>query len=370
VTLRKDATFVPAGHRTRGVKSVDIPSAEDRRRVPRPYRRSDFDVTDTVQVSQPVAVREAVLELYSDTWPGAPQDALVAALKNFERLFTGQMPGYLGVDTVYHDLQHSQDVVLAMTRLMAGYERAHPDGPRIGAERALMGIITALFHDAGYIREASETAVTNGAVFTRNHVTRSAKYLSKYLPEAGMSDWVPIATRLVHFTGYEVPLDLLRVDDPRDRLVGQLLGTADMLAQMADRCYLEKCRDRLYAEFVLGGVAVHSGADGLKVLYGSGLDLLRQTPQFIAATIEKRLGKSFEHAYRHVEPLYGGDNPYMNAIRQNVDYLSGLTRGSRWPMLRRNPPVFTVEPNPMGGVRTLLIEHLKEVWGAAETSAG
>ena len=126
--------------------------------MPRPYRRSDFDVTDTVQVSQPVAVREAVLELYSDTWPGAPQDALVAALKDFERLFTGQMPGYLGVDTVYHDLQHSQDVVLAMTRLMAGYERAHPDGPRIGAERALMGIITALFHDAGYIREPSETA--------------------------------------------------------------------------------------------------------------------------------------------------------------------------------------------------------------------
>ena len=102
------------------------------------------------------------------------------------------------------------------------------------------------------------------------------------------------------------------------------------------------------------------------MLYGSGLDLLRQTPQFIAATIDKRLGKSFDHAYRHVEPLYGGDNPYMNAIRQNVDYLRGLTRGSRWPMLRRNPPVFTVEPNPMDGVRTLLIEHLKEVWGADE----
>src|SRR5687768_4913115 len=307
----------------RGVKSSpETPYKKIRRPVPRPCRRSDFDVTDTVQVSRPASVREAVLELYADTWPGAPREGLEKAFRDFESLFTGQMPGYLGVDTVYHDLQHSQDVVLAMTRLMAGYERAHPDGPRIGAERALMGIITALFHDAGYIRETSETAVTNGAVFTRNHVTRSARYLSKYLPEAGMSDWVPIATRLVHFTGYEVPLDLLRVDDPRDRLVGQLLGTADMLAQMADRCYLEKCRDRLYAEFVLGGVAVHTGADGLKVLYGSGLDLLRQTPQFIAATIEKRLGKSFEHGYRHVEPPYGGDNPYMNAIRQNVDYLS------------------------------------------------
>ncbi len=335
--------------------------------VPGSYRRSDFDVTDTVQVSSPAAVREAVLELYSDTWPGAPLEPLLRALGDFEQLFTGKLPGYMGVDTVYHDLQHSQDVVLAMARLMAGYEKSHPDGPRIGAERALMGMVTALFHDAGYIRETSETDIPNGAMFTRNHVTRSARYLAKYLPTADLAGWVPVATRIVHFTGYEVPLDLLRVADARDRLVGQLLGTADMLAQMADRCYLEKCRDRLYAEFVLGDVAVHPGADGLQVLYGSGLDLLRQTPQFISSTIENRLGKAFDHAYRHVEPLYGGANPYMNAIRQNVEYLRGLTRGNRWPMLRRNPPVFTIEANAMDGVRTLLIEHLKEVWGAEDT---
>ena len=180
--------------------------------------------------------------------------------------------------------------------------------------------------------------------------------------------WVPIATRIVHFTGYEVPLDLLRVADARDRLAGHLLGTADMLAQMADRCYLEKCRDRLYAEFVLGDVAVHAGAEGVKVLYGSGLDLLRQTPKFIASTIDNRLGTAFGHSYRYVEPLYGGDNPYMNAIRQNVQYLKGLTRGSRWPMLRRNPPVFTVESNAMDGVRTLLVKHLKEVFGAPQAA--
>ena len=330
----------------------------------RPYRRSDFDVTDTVQVSSPPAVREAVLELYADTWPGAPLATLETALADFERLFTGQTPGYLGVDTVYHDLQHSQDVVLAMTRLMAGYERSHPDGPRIGAERALMGLVTALFHDSGYIREIAEKDIPNGAVFTRQHVTRSARHLGRYLPTIGLADWVPVSTRIVHFTGYEMPLDTIRVADARDRLVGHMLGTADMLAQMADRCYLEKCRDRLYAEFVLGDVAAHKGADGVKVLYGSGLDLLRQTPQFVATTIDSRLGGMFAHAYRHVEPLYGGVNPYMDAIQQNVDYLRGLARSSRWPMLRRNPPVFTVESNAMQGVRTLLVEHLKEVWGA------
>jgi hypothetical protein len=137
-----------------------------------------------------------------------------------------------------------------------------------------------------------------------------------------------------------------------------------MLAQMADRCYLEKCRDRLYAEFVLGDIAVHATASGVKVLYGSGLDLLRQTPQFIASTIEKRLGTAFGHSYRYVEPLFGGDNPYMNAIAQNVQFLKSLTRGSRWPMLRRSPPVFTVQSDAMDGMRTLLVKHLTEVFGA------
>ena len=230
-------------------------------------------------------------------------------------------------------------------------------------ERAMMGLVTALFHDSGYIREVAEKDIPNGAVFTRNHVTRSAKYLAKYLPTTGLGEWVPIATRIVHFTGYEMPLELIRVGDARDRLVGHLLGTADMLAQMADRCYLEKCRDRLYAEFVLGDVAAHKEVGGVKVLYGSGLDLLRQTPQFVANTIDNRLGANFGHVYRHVEPLYGGVNPYMDAIRQNVEYLRGLARNSRWPMLRRNPPVFTVEKNAMQGVRSLLVQHLKEVWG-------
>jgi hypothetical protein len=350
-----------------GVKSVpESPSKRASRPVPRPCRRSDFDVTDTVQVSRPAAVREAVLELYSDTWPGAPREPLETALRDFERLFTGQMPGYFGVDTVYHDLQHTQDVVLAMARLLAGYERSHPDGPKLGAERGLVALVTALFHDAGYIREAGEAGVANGAVFTRNHVTRSARYIAKYLPNAGLGGWVPVATRIVHFTGYEVPLELLRVADPRDRLAGQLLGTADMLAQMADRCYLEKCRDRLYAEFVLGDVAVHAGAAGVKVLYGSGLDLLRQTPRFIASTIDNRLGRAFGHAYRHLEPLFGGENPYLNSIRQNVRFLEQLTRGSRWPMLRRSPPVFTVDANAMDGVRSLLVRHLEQVYGASQ----
>ena len=86
----------------------------------------------------------------------------------------------------------------------------------------------------------------------------AARFLEEYLPELGLGAWVPIATEIIHFTGYEVPFARIeqQVSDPRDIMVGHLLGTADMIAQIADRCYLEKCRDRLYAEFVLGGVAL------------------------------------------------------------------------------------------------------------------
>ncbi len=337
-----------------------LPGAADT--VAEPIRRSDYDVTDTVQVSSPAAVRKAVIDLYHETWPEARTETLGRAIDDFERLFTGRLPGYQGVDTVYHDMQHSLDVVLAMTRLLVGYERSSTGNARLGAERALMGIVVALLHDSGYIRKDSERDVPNGAVFTKNHVARGARIIAQYLPMVGLAEWVPVATRIVHFTGYEVPFPLIRLHDPRDRKVGHLLGTADLLAQMADRCYLEKCRDRLYVEFVLAGIAVRPGTDGVQVAYGSGLDLLRQTPQFVQSTLKDRLQGAFGHAYRYMEPVFGGTNPYMLAIEQHLVFLQELTRSGRWPMLRRQPPLFTATDTPMASVRSLVVDHLTGIW--------
>ena len=329
------------------------------------FRRSDFDVTNTVQVSSVAAVRKAVEELFQQTWPGANSDRLTQAFADFERLFSGQFPGYFGCDTVYHDMQHSLDDTLAMARLLVGYERSHAPEQRLGAERALLGIVVALFHDAGYIRQTDDTTHRNGAEFTRTHVGRSAQFLARYLPSIGMAEWVPVATQIVHFTGYELRFDQIRLDDARDRKVGHLLGTADMTAQMADRCYLEKCRDRLYPEFVLGGVAVSQDDAGLKVVYGSGLDVLRQTPEFVAETMRTRLDGEFGGAYRYFEPVFGGRNPYMEAIDRNLDYLRQVLQSKRWSMLRRDPPCFTWEKNPLQNMRALVINHLRAAVTAA-----
>jgi hypothetical protein len=323
------------------------------------FRRSDYDVTNTVQVSSVAAVRRAVEELYSRTWPGAPVDKLGTAFTDFDRLFNGQFPGYLGCDTVYHDLQHTLDDTLAMARLLVGYERSHAAEQRLGADRALLGLVVALFHDAGYIRQSDDTSHRNGAEFTRTHVGRGAQFLARYLPSIGMADWVSVATQIVHFTGYEVGFDQIRLDDPRDRKVGHLLGTADMMAQMADRCYLEKCRDRLYGEFVLGGVALSRDNGGFRMKYGSGLDVLRQTPEFVAETMRTRLDGEFGGAYRYVEVVLGGRNPYMEAIEGHLDYLRQVLQTRRWSMLRRKPPCFTWEKNPLQNMRALVIDYLR-----------
>jgi hypothetical protein len=288
---------------------------------------------------------------------------LAVAFDAFDKLFTGRMPGYHGVDTVYHDLQHSLDMTLAVARLMVGYERRALPSDRFGAERATMGLVVSLFHDAGYIREFQDRTHRNGAEFTLYHVTRSARFLARYLPTIGMDPWVPTATRVVHFTGYEVELGQLQLPDPRDRKLGHLLGTADLIAQMADRCYLEKCRDRLYPEFVLGGIAAVPGSNGaLKVRYSSGLDLLRQTPRFVRETREQRLEGEFEDAYKYMEVLFDGKNPYIDAIDRNLEFLDRVLRTERWPLLRRNPPLFTSEDDQLGQVRGLMLNRLKALW--------
>jgi hypothetical protein len=327
-------------------------------------RRSDYDVTDTVLVSSAPDVRAAVEELFAKVWPGQKFSAFAHVFNDFERLFSGRMPGYFGVDTVYHDQQHTLDITLATARLIVGHELQVPEPQRFGAERAMLGIVVALFHDVGYLRSTRDADVPNGAEFTTVHVSRGAAFLKDYLPKIDMGAWAPIAAEIIHYTGYERPFKAIFAPDPRDHRLGHFVGTADLMAQMADRCYLEKCRDRLYAEFVLAGVALPIGENGhVKVRYASGLDLLRQTPKFVFDMRAKRLDGEFNRAYRYLEILFGGRNPYIESIDRNLDYLQRILRSENWRLLRRQPPVFTGVEDSMSTTRTLMLGAIKKVWG-------
>ena len=328
-------------------------------------RRNDYDVTNTVQVSSPAAVRNAVHELFSETFPGMSYDKLWLAFYDFERLFTGRYPGYAGCDTTYHDVQHTLDMTLAVARLIVGYERSVEPPDRLGANRAQMAIVTSLFHDSGYIRhKVRDKNFSNGAEFTLYHVSRSADFLRRYLPELGMSRDVGVSSMIVHFTGYELDLDKIELDDPRDIICGHLIGTADLIAQMADRCYLEKCRDRLYKEFVVGGVAIENAKPGeYMVRYKSGTDLLKKTPTFYQQVTRDRLNSKFNRVYRYAEVLYNGKNPYIDAIKYNITHLVRVLEANDWSLLRREPACFLGIANAVQDIEQLVATQLASLTG-------
>jgi len=64
-----------------------------------------------------------------------------------------------------------------------------------------MALVTSLFHDAGYIREFGDRQHRNGAEFTFIMSPAAPVFLARFLPSIGMENWVPVSTRIVHFTG-------------------------------------------------------------------------------------------------------------------------------------------------------------------------
>ncbi len=300
------------------------------------FRRSDFDVTNRINTTDPVCVKLEVVRIFSSLYSRTQAPALARAFDDVTRLYRGEYEGYAKCDTEYHDIQHVLEVTLAMARLLDGYQRSRGDGPSIGERLFQLGVICAMFHDCGYIRRANDTKHLNGAEYTRTHVSRGGKFLRDYLPEIGMDEFKDVAGQVLHYTGYERPVATIRMPDPIFALLGSLLGSADIIAQMSDRCYLEKCRDRLYPEFVAGGITKQKTTKGEVVVFADADDLLRKTPSFYQ-NATRRLDGELGGAYQFAQQHFGGTNLYMDAVRQNIRFAERLNSGA--VELRRNPPV-------------------------------
>ena len=313
-----------------------------------PEFRNELDVAQQIRTTDPAAVEKEVDRIFLDLYPHASGNAMRLAFRDCTRMFRGDLPGYRPCDTPYHDIQHTMEVTLAMARLIDGYER-----PRIGAETISerlfqLGVITALFHDCGYILGLDEGAGRKGAEFTLTHVSRGSAFLKKYLPKIGMEELADIAANLIHFTGYERPVSEIKVPSLIYRLLGNLLGSADIIAQMADRCYLEKCRDRLYPEFLAGGIVSKRTPEGEEqVVFSSGADLVMKTPGFYQGA-EKRLTSDLAGCYAYAESHFGGQNLYIDEIGKNIGFAEKLSKEGDLSFLRRTPPE-TIENKAISG---------------------
>ena len=298
-------------------------------------RRNNFDVSNAVDTTDCASVGLEITRIFLDLFPTGDHRNIVRCIGDVARMYRGENAAYRACDTAYHDIQHVLDVSLAMARLMDGYERSYRGSKSIGPRLFVFGVIMALLHDIGYLRHVNDSRHKNGAEYTRIHVSRGAKFAERYLAEIGMADLSIAATEIIHYTGYERPVSEIKVPGMMFRMLGQMLGTADIIAQMSDRCYLEKCRDRLFPEFVQGGLAA-SGVDDSRsgILFKTVQDLIIKTPDFYK-TATQRLNDQLGEAHRFAARHFDGQNLYFDEMRKNIDYASVIAEEQDLTLLRR-----------------------------------
>lgn len=266
---------------------------------------------DLVLMNNPYVVFEEVCRIISVLHPYFNFTALDRVFQDVVKLFRGEYPGYQQCNTRYHDLRHTTDCLLAMARLMHG---ASLNGLTLPERDAALGLISALFHDTGYLQSDADVGGT-GAKYTLVHVDRSVAFMEQYFTLAGFSSAdLEFCRCCVQCTGLDVKISELPFKSAHHQAVGCMLGTADLLGQMADRSYLERL-PFLYREFQEGRVPG----------FESELDLLKKTPAFWEFT-QSRLAVDLKNMDRymrdHFRVWWGLDQDLnRDTIEENIAYL-------------------------------------------------
>ena len=296
-----------------GLQKVPAPSSLHRS-VYGPMEHHTPQISELVDMDDPRAVMGEVTHIVLEIDPDFDLTPLNNAFEDVLRLFRGQFEGYRACNTQYHDLKHTTDALLAMTRLIHGGVLA---GHRISSAHILLGLLCTLFHDTGYIQRDDDTHGT-GAKFTLVHVERSIRFMDRYFSQHGYSreDFVN-GSHIIKCTGLNTKIQDLEFASSEIQLLGKMLGTADLLGQMADHTYLKKLR-YLYREFKEGDV------DG----YESEFDLFKRTVTFNEMTIRRfsdQFGGVDSLAAYHFKERWGIDrNLYLVAIEHNLTKLKAI----------------------------------------------
>jgi hypothetical protein len=229
-------------------------------------------------------------------------------------IYQGHCPDYKACNTDYHDLNHVLQVTLATVRIAHG---THVSGRLLDRSDLLLLLVLAMLHDTGYIQPSFDKQGT-GAKHTLEHVDRSIDFAKNYLPRFGFDrDAVQACAAIIKATDISVRIDEIPFLREKWELLAKIMATGDIVAQMADRAYLEKL-PFLYREFAEGGVP---GFD-------SELDLLKKTIGFYNFALKRMdhdLGGFRKHLKRHFEKRWGIDEDlYQKSIDANMKYLTFL----------------------------------------------
>lgn len=127
--------------------------------------------------------------------------------------------------------------------------------------------------------------------------------------------------QMLNCTGFSAHVGSIDFNTNEVEMLGKILGTADLLGQMADRNYLEKLLF-LYSEFHEGQVQG----------FADELDLLKKTINFhdiIKKRFVTELGSVNKFMVYHFAERWNiNKDLYLDAIENNIGYLNGVISNS------------------------------------------
>ena len=269
------------------------------------------DISKLLAVGSSEDVLNEVLEILKRISSDFNTEPISNVFDAVERLYRGDFAGYRACNTGYHDFRHAIEACLAMSRLIHG---AVLDNESFSERQIITALIAAILHDVGYIQEANDTRGT-GAKHKADHEQRSMDFLSRHGFQFGLSDEEIAAGRaIILCTDMDTDITTIAFSSPQIELLGKLLGTADLMAQLAEQTYLEKLL-YLYYECKEAGVGD----------YESEVDILRKAVNFydvFEARLMTTLGGVDRFMQLHFASKWGiNQNLYHEAIYKQKDYL-------------------------------------------------
>jgi len=267
---------------------------------------------DLIDVSDPEIVLKEIKQIIALTVEGYDPSKLEMVYTDIVTLFRGEFPGYQASNTKYHDLEHTNSVALASARLIHGCTLA---GMVFDVDNLLLGIYASLFHDVGLI-QTKDDKVGSGAKYTVGHEKRSIVFIRKYLSQKGFpNQQIDDCSHLIMCTILNLPPKEIPFRLPEIETLGKIVGTADLMAQIADRYYIEKLL-LLFQEFQEAGVPDFS----------TELDLLKKTEGFYKNVAKQRLAHDFSgistNMTAHFKQRWDVEKDlYSESIQKNIDYL-------------------------------------------------
>lgn len=254
---------------------------------------------------------------------------------DIEEFFSGEHPGFGANKSRYHNLKHTYSVVLATVRLLHGL---HHEGLVLSDDMITQAMLSAYFHDLGMLPQAEEKK-DEEATLVRFHEQRSMMILDDYLHKHNLAaSYRDNCATLINYTKLDWEADEALSQNSQLHTCGQVVGTADLVAQMADRYYLESL-PLLFHEQQDGGIDSHTSA----------IELMLGTIDFHENIIKKRLqdplGNMALSLRTHFIKRFNLDrNLYLERIALNLKYLEMITEDCAMDLkcwskyLRRNPP--------------------------------